>query len=176
MAILCGILSRPCGGKPRRGVTGGGWCRHFVSLLWPSRAGRQVFSSQSVCLGWSLGGTLLRGLKHQVRVENARFPWPRLPQLPAPRSGPLCRSAASGHSRRARALRAPPPSRRGYPFPASCRFSFLSRDPSRKTWRRASGVSLVPLWSFAKGRDRSIPASVATRLGAEARYLGRAPA
>lgn len=35
--------------------------------------------------------------------------WRPFPPLPGPARGPLCRSAASGHSVRARALPAPPP-------------------------------------------------------------------
>lgn len=64
---------------------------------------------------------------------------------PAPRSGPLCRSAASGHSVRARALLAPPPFSGGAnPPPASCRPCFLSRDPPPAAPRRSSGVGLAP--------------------------------
>lgn len=63
----------------------------------------------------------------------------------ASRSGPLCRSAASGHSERARALLAPPPFLAvRTPPPASCRPCFLSRDPSLEAPRRASGLGLAP--------------------------------
>lgn len=71
------------------------------------------------------------------------------PSSPAPRSGPLCRSAASGHSEeRARALLAPPPlsggANRPPPPPVSCRPCFLSRDPRLEAPRRASGVGRAP--------------------------------
>lgn len=70
------------------------------------------------------------------------------PTFPAARSGPLCRSAASGHwEERARALLAPPPflaARTASPSPVSFRPCFLSRDPRLEAPRRASGVGRAP--------------------------------
>lgn len=102
------------------------------------------------------------------------------PSSPAPRSGPLCRSAASGHSEeRARALLAPPPLSGGANRPPPLRSPVgpaFCRETLGWRLRGARPVWAAPPGSFGKGRDRLVPASLATRPEAEARGLGRAPA
>lgn len=102
------------------------------------------------------------------------------PTSPAARSGPLCRSAASGHSEeRARALLAPPPflaARTAPPRPGSHFGPAFCRETLDWRLRGARPVWAAPPGSLGKGRDRLVPASLATRPGAEARGRGRAPA
>lgn len=95
-----------------------------------------------------MGGTQLSDWEWEARMEMLGLRTLFSPSSPAPRSGPLCRSAASGHSEeRARALLAPPPLSGGAnrpPPPVSCRPCFLSRDPRLEAPRRASGVGRAP--------------------------------
>lgn len=108
-------------------------------------AGREVPPSQLFSLRWGLGGTLLSDWKREKRMEMLSPRSLFSPWSPGPRLGPLCRSAASGHSVRARALLAPPPFLAARtPLPASFRPGFLSRDPRLEAPRRASRVGLAP--------------------------------
>lgn len=71
-------------------------------------------------------------------LRSRSFPW-----VPAPCSGPLCRSAASGHSVRARALLAPPPFL-GVRTPLPSRFGpAFCRETLRWRLRAASSVGLA---------------------------------
>lgn len=109
-------------------------------------------------------GDLERGARRpQVAVAS---PHP----LPACRAS-LCRSAASGHSARARAPLAPPPFSARFPPPSAASswlglffffFNFFVARPSAEARRLGGGLALLP-GSLGKGRGRPLPASVAAR-------------
>lgn len=112
----------------------------------------------------SVGSEATWCLKHKGRVEmlslDSMDPLP-----PAPRCGPLCRSAASGHLVRARALMAPPPflaPRIPLPGLVLARL-FVARPSGNSATRVRCGPR--PSGSLGNGRDCSVPARVATRTG-----------
>lgn len=153
-------------------VEGGGRRRHFVSFLWCLARGA-AFPSRLSCMKFWEGGFFA--------ISSVRGEWecPDSATLsrtlgPAPRGGPLCRSAASGHLVRARALLSPPPLSGGAHPPSPPRVGpAFCRETLSCGLRCERSVGLRPPGSLGKGRD-CCSRLVATRPGAEARGPGHA--
>lgn len=162
-----GLPAALAGGGER--VEGGGPCRHLVSL--PRRlargAGHLAFAVASRDMGSARNAA--GGLDTGDTGGNAR-PGARLPLAPGRELGPLCRSAASGHSARARALLAPPLPRGANPSRRAVALLFVA-IPSAGGSAAASGLGLAagpsgrggaawfpPRWPRGRGRRPGIGA------------------
>lgn len=118
---------------------------------------------------------LLGDWKRETQMEILG-PEAIFPLVPSRELGPaLSQCCIRALGARTRSAGPSPLSRGANPLPPRVSLAFC-RDTLRRGLRCARPVWASPLGSLEKGRDRLVPALVATRPGAGARGQGRAPA